>query len=285
MTKPEKIWDTALAITGTLIWGIVLSTTAMETIEIFRLTPHASTDRVDEISIRAFWGMTQIYGLLCLWSEQTNQYHRHKARFARRMAWIIQAITAAVIASALGEGRDTAGVIVLLFFIAITAVAWRAWISTRALHPDDQKIVDRLVDEEQQLIDEAHQAQQQRVREAKLQAAVAAVSRPGTPVPAPANPVTWAVTRGQHDPVVYFIRNGNRIKIGTTTDLYQRIRRLALRTGDIALVLPGGRQTERSYHQMFAKLRVGNTEWFRDAEPLATFIAHHVQTALDRKDK
>jgi hypothetical protein len=65
-----------------------------------------------------------------------------------------------------------------------------------------------------------------------------------------------------HAPIVYFLRNGNRIKIGTSTNLRERVGSLSLRMRDVVLIVEGGRDTERAFHQHFARQRVRNTEWF-----------------------
>lgn len=81
------------------------------------------------------------------------------------------------------------------------------------------------------------------------------------------------VLSGTHAPVVYFVSNGDRIKIGTSTNLRARIKRLCLRVADIALVLHGGQAYERQLHDRFGDYRIGDTEWFELAGELATFVA------------
>jgi hypothetical protein len=76
-------------------------------------------------------------------------------------------------------------------------------------------------------------------------------------------------------PVVYFIRAGDMIKIGTTTTLPSRMDALAVSTPEkleILLVVPGGRTEERQVHALFREDRVRG-EWFRPSERLAEFIA------------
>lgn len=65
-----------------------------------------------------------------------------------------------------------------------------------------------------------------------------------------------------HAPIVYFLRNGNRLKIGTSTNLRERVGSLSLRMRDVILIVEGGRDVERAFHQHFAGQRVKNTEWF-----------------------
>lgn len=81
-----------------------------------------------------------------------------------------------------------------------------------------------------------------------------------------------------HAPVVYFIRNGERVKIGTSQNLRRRVEALCLRTEDVLLVLHGDQRYEREMHVRFASVRIGNTEWFERSGELAEFIATRAGT-------
>jgi hypothetical protein len=71
-------------------------------------------------------------------------------------------------------------------------------------------------------------------------------------------------------PVVYYIRFGDRIKIGTTTWLPTRLRELP---HDALLgVERGGQDVERKRHQQFAALHVSG-EWFRADDSLILHIS------------
>lgn len=85
---------------------------------------------------------------------------------------------------------------------------------------------------------------------------------------------------GIHRPTVYFIANGNRVKIGYTTNLRSRIRTLALRESNILLLLDGGPELERALHDRFRDHRDHNTEWFDMAPDVVRFIAEHQSPAL-----
>jgi hypothetical protein len=63
------------------------------------------------------------------------------------------------------------------------------------------------------------------------------------------------------------------VKIGTTVNLRKRVSTLCLRVDDIALVLHGGQDYERSLHERFAEHRAGDTEWFEIGADLAAFMA------------
>lgn len=76
-----------------------------------------------------------------------------------------------------------------------------------------------------------------------------------------------------HEPLVYFIRNGARVKIGWTTNLKSRLSALSLPAGAVALTVPGGPEVETAMHTRFAEARVARTEWFEAVPELEAFIA------------
>jgi hypothetical protein len=83
-----------------------------------------------------------------------------------------------------------------------------------------------------------------------------------------------------HASVVYFIQNGNRIKIGHTTRLPNRLSTLTLRKANVLLLLQGGSELESALHARFQQARVDRTEWFRTTQELLTFIREKQQSAL-----
>lgn len=73
---------------------------------------------------------------------------------------------------------------------------------------------------------------------------------------------------------VYFLRIGSRVKIGTTTNVDERI--AALMTGmpgkaALSYVTKGGRQLETALHRKFAADRVRG-EWFRFSDAIKQWI-------------
>jgi hypothetical protein len=80
------------------------------------------------------------------------------------------------------------------------------------------------------------------------------------------------IARSKHSPVVYFVRNGDRVKIGTTQCVTERVSNLSLTPEDILLILHGGRAFERDMHELFAEDRIGTTEWFVLSPALMSFI-------------
>lgn len=77
---------------------------------------------------------------------------------------------------------------------------------------------------------------------------------------------------GAHAPVVYFGDAGERVKIGFSTNLRNRIRSLSLQEKDVILLLQGGLTLERALQDSFAKERIDSTEWFAKSDRLMTFI-------------
>lgn len=79
--------------------------------------------------------------------------------------------------------------------------------------------------------------------------------------------------QGPHDPIVYFIAHGQRVKIGFTGNLKKRVTALALRPDSILLALDGGLDLERALHVRFDAERVDDTEWFE----LTPRIRHYIK--------
>ncbi|MER7806152.1 GIY-YIG nuclease family protein [Streptomyces sp900116325] len=77
---------------------------------------------------------------------------------------------------------------------------------------------------------------------------------------------------GQHDPIVYFLLNGDRVKIGYTTNLSSRITALSLRRENVILALDGGRDLEARLHRRFHGHRIPRTEWFNFDEEIQQFV-------------
>jgi hypothetical protein len=70
--------------------------------------------------------------------------------------------------------------------------------------------------------------------------------------------------------VVYYMRLGNRIKIGCTSNLTERLS--AINPEELMVTEPGHRQLEFERHCQFRELRT-HGEWFRFEEPLVSHIA------------
>jgi len=72
-----------------------------------------------------------------------------------------------------------------------------------------------------------------------------------------------------HDPVVYYMLLGNRVKIGTTTNMAKRKQSIGAEA--VLAFEPGDAALERERHDQFADLRT-HAEWFRYESPLVEWI-------------
>src|SRR5690606_15106974 len=72
-------------------------------------------------------------------------------------------------------------------------------------------------------------------------------------------------------PLVYFIRLGPYVKIGTSVDVMARIGALSLSPGNLLAVIPGSYDVERQTHQRFARLRAFR-EWFYLRDELRDYV-------------
>lgn len=85
---------------------------------------------------------------------------------------------------------------------------------------------------------------------------------------------------GAHPSAVYFIANGDRVKIGFTTNLKSRVATLSLRESDVLLLLRGEMDLERALHRRFAKERINNTEWFACSTRIRRFMTDKTAPAV-----
>lgn len=69
--------------------------------------------------------------------------------------------------------------------------------------------------------------------------------------------------------VVYYMRIGNRVKIGTSANLVERIK--SINPEELMVTEPGGAKLERQRHSQFEALRT-HGEWFELASPLTEHI-------------
>jgi len=81
-------------------------------------------------------------------------------------------------------------------------------------------------------------------------------------------------------PLVYFIRLGAYMKIGTSVDVRSRIGSLSLADGNLLAVIPGSYDVEREMHQRFARLR-SFKEWFYFQDELKAYVAELQQQLVN----
>lgn len=91
-------------------------------------------------------------------------------------------------------------------------------------------------------------------------------------------PLSSATIAASERAVVYYMRIGNRVKIGFTTGLAERLK--VINPEEIMAVEPGGYELEQRRHREFRHLRT-HGEWFRLEAPLTDWIARlqHGDTA------
>lgn len=163
-------------------------------------------------------------------------------------------------------------------FCFSATVTWAAWMELKLLPEEDQAVIDTIIRREAAERAAVFDVSERQKRRQRLTALVESLgytltdASPQTARPADPPAIKWTVPPGKHKPLVYFIRNGNRLKIGTTTALKHRIRTLALRAENIALLVDGGQNVEHAFHKQFAEHRIGNTEWFAYEGSLADYV-------------
>ena len=74
--------------------------------------------------------------------------------------------------------------------------------------------------------------------------------------------------------VVYYATEGCLVKIGHTSRSPRR-RGGELKV-DMLLTIPGGEFEERRHHRMWAKYRIGRSEWFRPGDEMLLWLATRV---------
>lgn len=236
----------------------------------------------DPISVILLWSfslaMAFIWGV-SLWEEARRFYDRRSQRLHRKAGLVGHLSVLLIAALAAAQQGQQIGLWAVLGTVASAAtLTWTVWMQTQLLPDDDQAVVDTIIARETAERAAAHNAAERARHRRRLTAIIESlgytITEPAPPVSKPAdNQATrWTIPKGKHAPLVYFIRNGNRMKIGTTTDLKRRIRTLALREDNVALLVNGDQRVEHGYHKQFAALRVGNTEWFAFRDALADYV-------------
>jgi hypothetical protein len=72
--------------------------------------------------------------------------------------------------------------------------------------------------------------------------------------------------------VVYFVRNGDQVKIGTTVNVPARMRALTLDPRNVLGTEPGSQRREAELHRRFAKYRI-RSEWFHAAPEILDYAS------------
>lgn len=286
-TRPSE--RAASRVLGTLAW---LAQAGMATMYAAVLVqPDAwrtmyATDPVQTALLWSYAGSMALVWAGSLWQEQGSFYHRTLQDLFRKLgllAHISILVISLVAAIALPARIALWSVLPVMSFFVICV--WRVWMRSLFLPPEDQAVVDAITAQQARQAAALREAADQEFRRTRLNGIV---TKLGYQITDPATnddsgPVTWQVPARKHAPLVYFIRNGNRLKIGTSTEVKRRIRTLALRAENIVLLLDGGKPLESQMHDRFKDLRIGNTEWFAYEGALVDYV--QTETArLTRKD-
>lgn len=248
-----------------------------------------ATDRVDTVF---FWltglGMVMVWAL-CLWVEAKFFYDRQQQRAHRRVGVLCHLGALLVAALAASQLPNRVGWFAVLGTVSFAAFStWACWMQTRFFPDEDQAVIDVIIRREAAQRAAVYDASDREKRRERLTAIVTSLgytltdkpTQSGKPADAPA--VKWTIPTGKHAPRVYFIRNGNRIKIGTTTELKRRIRTLALRPENVVLLFDGGQSAERAFHKQFAEHRIGNTEWFAYEGTLTDYVHEQINRVAQK---
>lgn len=238
-----------------------------------------ATDPVDTVF---FWltglSMVMIWAL-CLWEEARHFYDRRLQRLHRKVGILCHLGALLISGLAATQLPHQVGWFAVLGTTSFAAfVTWATWMQTRFLPDEDQAVIDAIIRREAAQQTAVYDASEREKRRERLTAIVESLGYtisdppPQADKPATAPTVRWTITAGKHAPLVYFIRNGNRMKIGTTTDLKRRIRTLALREENVTLLVTGDQRVERGFHKQFAEHRIGRTEWFAYEGALTDYV-------------
>jgi hypothetical protein len=246
-----------------------------------------ATDSFQTVLLWCYAGGMALVWAGSLWQEQRSFYHRDVRTVYRKSGLLghISILLVSLVAAIALPGRVALWSILPVMSLFVIAV-WTVWMHSLSLPPEDQAVVDAITARQAAQSASLREAAAQEFRRTRLNGIV---SKLGYEITDPATkddagPVVWQIPPRKHAPLVYFIRNGNRVKIGTSTEVRRRIRTLALRAENVVLLLDGGKPLEREHHDRFADLRIGNTEWFAYEGALVDYI--QTETArLTREDQ
>lgn len=279
--KVDRTGDMVVAILAIINVGLLAVLEACLVIPVVLREAHSTTDAIylvsSYIAVILLW-------LYCLFVEHRHMYERKEAAWHRRRGNLLQFMVLGTYTVSQIQDKHPQGLIVIVAIALLALAIWRVWMRSLQLAPEQQKAIDDLLAERDRRFKERIAAEQNHLRQRRFEAVASHYGLPEAPVVEETDEekpvIDWRIPKGRHTAIVYFLRNGDRIKIGTTTDLHARVRRLSLRMDNLALAIPGDRTVERQMHQAFKSLRVGNTEWFKNTGELASFIRGRTEQVL-----
>jgi hypothetical protein len=107
---------------------------------------------------------------------------------------------------------------------------------------------------------------------------VAPTTDPGSVLASRVAVLTARAAKGT--PLVYFIRLGPYVKVGTSVDVLARIGALSLAPGNLLAVIPGSYDVERVTHHTYARLRAFR-EWFYFQDELKAHVIDLQRLAVE----
>ncbi|MEU2851768.1 GIY-YIG nuclease family protein [Streptomyces syringium] len=284
-SNPSNQRQSGDKVTGVLAWLLAALMAVMEGAVFLPEVAKYGTGTFDTVSLVGSFAMMIVSWLTLLGSEQVNRHERDQAKRIRRTGYAIQLLVVSAGTAGCWHKSPWSGIVVG-FMVLLSMLTWRGYMDSLALHPEDQKVLDDIIEQRRARQQERLAEEQRRRRAGQLAEAAARygydLAEDQLKDEAPPG-IRWEIPTRKHPSLVYFIRNGNRVKIGTTTDLRRRIRTLALRSEHVVLIERGGRELEREFHERFAKYRDGKTEWFRDVGTLNAYIAERVEAIRQRQ--
>lgn len=304
---PPRDWDRIMLATVTGTAGLlVLVTVVWSTANIGDLLAHITVVGAAYAAAVAF----DLAWIMCMVIEWLARYDRRRARMPRAAGHLALGIAmAAVAVHGWTEGQHAIGIIgaavsglvkglwtvVLGFYAAPLDPRTQAWVEQQLAEAGARQA---LIPVQRQLLrsEGAIEAERLALGQNTLISVEAKPARPSVPSArpvrtqppsAPAGPIGDPIENipsllaGAHAPIVYFIRNGNRVKIGTSQNLKRRLAALTLRADDVVRAEHGGQRHERDLHGRFAEQRTRNTEWFDLTGTLAAYLGIAIDAPVD----
>jgi hypothetical protein len=275
-----------------LAW--VVQACAATTYLIVTIQPAAwqKTFAKDPVSVAFLWLIALTMAFLWaagLWEESRRFYDRRLQQLHRKTGYVGHLGVLLIAVAAAVEQPHWIALLIILGMMAFAAFGtWATWMQLQFLPDEDQAVIDTIIHREAAERAATFDASEREKRRVRLTAIVENLGYTLTDAPAQAEKpadapvIKWTIPAGKHAPLVYFVRNGNRIKIGTTVELKRRIRTLALRPENVALLVDGDQRRERQFHKQFAEHRIGTTEWFAYEGTLANYV-HDQADRISRK--
>lgn len=223
----------------------------------------------------------------CMGAEWLMRYDKERAWLPRTAGWVALAVSVLTIAleGAMATGKPVigaAGGLVSILAKGLWMVTMN--ISARRLSALDQQWYEKAASaasaELARTVMERKLARTRALVEQERAALDTFQSQPRIAATEPFEQVPVDIPAGPHQNVVYVVRNGDRVKIGTSGKLADRVKALSLRRSDVLLAVTGSWELESELRQRFAEHRIGTTEWFSFVPEIRDFVTDTVSDVL-----